>query len=301
MVDAYQKGDLPHASAEVRHLAGSMSHKSVHDFAATRGLARGGIGMPAPFHPPKPAKLDIPKGISDSGFGGGMKPMKPEGVSPSPWWERREMMSTQHSGFAAGGGIGAAPARLQDGGMEETSPWFERQEASNEIHMPQGGFLNSSIAGRTDRLPVAVGTDSFVVPAQEVAGVGQGNSLAGARILQEALRIGPHGVPHPQEIHGHGPPRPPGVPGEVTREMFGYASGGSGIGSDERGIAHCLMAGGELVIPAHDWTDGIHDYRGVRSVGEGDIQEGHRRLRGMVKNIREHTIRFLRSAPPPKS
>lgn len=298
MVDAYQKGELSHPSAEVKHLAGSMTHKSVHDFAATRGLAAGGIGAPAPFHMPKPPHFSIPKGPSEPGFSGALaKISKPEGISPSPWFEKREARSSV--GFAEGGGIGSPVTHLQDGGM---SPWVEQQSAgSNELYMPHGGFLNSSIAGRTDRLPVAVGTDAFVVPAQEVAGLGQGNSLAGARLMQEALRIGPHGVPRPQEIHGRGPPshEPPGIPGAERSELSGFAKGGAA--EKDHGIAHCLVAGGELIIPRHDWTDGVNDYRGVESVGEGDIKEGHRLLREMVHHIRNHTIKFLRSAPEPKA
>jgi hypothetical protein len=257
--------------------------------------AAGGIGGPAPFHMPKPPHMTIPKGPTVGGFSDtAMKIAKPEGISASPWFEKREARGAM-GGFADGGGIGAS--HLQMGGMGGN--WPAEQETNNELSMPHGGFLNSSIAGRTDRLPVAVGTDAFVVPAQEVAGLGQGNSLAGARMMQEALRIGPHGVPRPQEIHGRGPPshEPPAIPGQERSELSGFAKGGH---TDDRGIAHCLVAGGELIIPRHDWTDGVNDYRGVESVGEGDIKEGHRLLREMVHHIRNHTIEFLESAPEPK-
>ncbi len=62
------------------------------------------------------------------------------------------------------------------------------------------GFLNSSTAGRTDRLPVAVHNDSYVIPADVVSGLGQGNSLAGARILDEMLGQSPE----PQKSTGKG-------------------------------------------------------------------------------------------------
>ena len=208
-------------------------------------------------------------------------------------------IGAQHSrGFADGGGIGRT--HLQGGGM---SPWYERQEAreitGNEINHG-GGLLNSSIAGRTDRLPVAVAADSHVIPAAEMSGLGQGNTQAGARIISEALKIGPYGTQEPAMVHGSGPPphHPPPVPGQVMHEMEGgLAEGGS---TAPHKIAHCLMAGGEFVIPAEDWHDGESWYRGVRSTGEGDIEKGHKRLRDMTMRIRAHTIKTLKELPGPK-
>jgi hypothetical protein len=120
--------------------------------------------------------------------------------------------------------------------------------------------------------------------------------------MNEAMKIGPYGDPHPQLTHGRGPPRAPSVPGEVEREMFGYAEGGhtESHGVPEHGVSHTLMAGGEKIIPPEDWTDGKFWYRGVRSLGEGDIDKGHARLRDLTKRVRDHTIKFLKSAPPPK-
>lgn len=294
-VSTDKPGDLP-------------EHVSKHAFGGGIGFARGGgIGMHlagniiphghlvpgfsgATFKP----HADHAAGLSGAAF----KPPKPEGVSPSSWTERSEARGIDKpaaGGFASGGGIGAT--RLQDGGEGEMSPWFERQEARNEIDMPHGGFLNSAVAGRTDRLPLAVAADSHVQPADVISGLGQGNSLAGANVMKAALRVGPYGDPHPQVTHGHGPPRAPGIPGEVEREMFGYAEGGR---APEHGVSHTLMAGGEMVIPPHDWTDGHSWYRGVQSIGEGDIQNGHARLRELTKRVRKHTIKFLLHAPPPK-
>lgn len=317
-VSTDKPGDLP-------------EHVSKHAFGGGIGFARGGgIGMHL-------AGNIIPHGHLVPGFSGStFKPPKPEGTSPSSWTERSEARGIDKpmggGGFASGGGIGAT--RLQDGGEGQISPWFERQEARNEIDMPHGGFLNSAVAGRTDRLPLAVAADSHVMPADVISGLGQDNSLSGANVMKAALRVGPYGDPHPQVTHGHGPPRAPGIPGEVEREMFGYAEGG-GIGNSphlrgngpminmspvdgawqylgdktplehggrapEHGISHTLMAGGEFVVPPHDWTDGQSWYRGVRSLGDGDIEKGHELLRNMTKVVRDHHIKFLQSAPEPK-
>jgi hypothetical protein len=86
-------------------------------------------------------------------------------------------------------------ARLQEGG------WVDHAAYQDEISMPHGGFINSSIAGRTDRLPVVTAANGFVVPAAEVSGLGQGNTLAGAKLLSAALRTGPYGTDLPHLAH----------------------------------------------------------------------------------------------------
>lgn len=243
-------------------------------------------------------KLDtsaVPKsGPKVPGFASSVfKPPKPEGISPSTWSERSEAHGLERGHFAEGGG-------LQAGG--EMSPWFERREA--EIDMPHGGFVNSGIAGRTDRIPVSVAADSFVMPAAEVSGLGQGNSLAGAHLLSAALRVGPYGTPLERGTRGHGVgiPRPPTMPGEL-RQIVPESVGGHAHGHPQ---SHVMIAGGELVIPLHDWLakgpDGVmYVHRGVRSLGGGDVEKGQKILRDLVQRIREFTIKNLRKLPAPKA
>lgn len=45
------------------------------------------------------------------------------------------------------------------------------------------GLIASPVAGRTDRLPVHAAPDSYIIPADVVSGLGQGNTMAGERIL----------------------------------------------------------------------------------------------------------------------
>lgn len=49
--------------------------------------------------------------------------------------------------------------------------------------MADGGFLHSAVPGRTDHLHINLKNGSYVVPADVVSALGQGNSLAGARKL----------------------------------------------------------------------------------------------------------------------
>ena len=158
-------------------------------------------------------------------------------------------------------------------------PFFARQadrslESSEQYH--PGGLINSAVAGRTDRLPLAVATDSHIVPSDVVSGLGQGNSMAGAHVLSAALGMGPYGTTLPKMVHGSGPPRPP-------RPMQSQATGGN---SD----AKILAAGGEFVVPREV----------VERLGNGDLKAGHKALDLMIKRVRQHTIEFLKNAPAPK-
>jgi hypothetical protein len=256
---------------------------------ADGGLARGGgIHLDTTAVPKAGPKVP---GFSDA-------PPHPasqeQGLGTARWVERSEARGLDR------------PMHFQAGGQMD--PWFERQESEREINMPHGGFLNSGIAGRTDRLPIAVAADSFVVPADVMAGLGQGNNLAGAHILSAALRTGPYGTALAHEDHGHGPPggsppRPPTLPGAM-RDIELEKRGGAAPDDDER-ISRVMAAGGESVIPRDDWPgrgpDGqMYMHRGVHTLGGGDIDKGQKILRDMVARVRAHTIKTMQKLPSPK-
>lgn len=185
-----------------------------------------------------------------------------------------------YGGLASSPGHRAAggPAHMDMGGMPTSadSPWWERTSA-REIEHP-GGFINSGIAGRTDRLPIATASESHVLPSDVVSGLGQGSSLAGAHLLNAALRMGPWGTELPRGRGGHGPPAPP-------RMSMGhaYARGGHGKSS-------ILAAGGEFIVPPEV----------VLRIGRGDLKKGHELLDRMIERVRAHTIKYLKKAPAPK-
>jgi hypothetical protein len=58
-----------------------------------------------------------------------------------------------------------------------------------------GGFLSGATPGRADALRTSAPGGSYVIPADVVSGIGQGNSAAGARFLKEAFSSGPWGTP----------------------------------------------------------------------------------------------------------
>lgn len=53
---------------------------------------------------------------------------------------------------------------------------------------PGEGLLRSHVPGREDRLPMSVPVDSYVIPADIVSALGQGNTDAGAAILDQMFR-----------------------------------------------------------------------------------------------------------------
>lgn len=185
-------------------------------------------------------------------------------VSPVSQVQMPQVPGDQAQGFAAGGDIG----------MGMANPWWTRREATSA----DSGFIHSSVPGRTDHIAASPAADSFVVPADVVSGTGEGNSLAGARILQLVLGTGPHGIPLPHNIGGSHIPRPP-------RALPTFDTGGViPRNMDSRGgkpeTVDIMAAGGELIVPpgwVHYW-------------GGGDVARGHKRLEAWVVHQRKKNI-----------
>lgn len=163
---------------------------------------------------------------------------------------------------------------MASGGDLGYTPWFVRNSA-REIYHP-GGLINSSTAGRTDRLPLSVATNSYVMPADVVSGLGQGNTLAGANVLSHALSVGPFGTQLPRAGGRSTMPRPPAP--------MRFATGG------QTSRTSILAAGGEYVVPPEV----------VLRIGNGNMRRGHRILDEMVKRVRSHTAKRLTKLPGPK-
>lgn len=59
------------------------------------------------------------------------------------------------------------------------------------------GPIHSSVAGRTDHLPITVESGSYVIPADIVSAGGSGNTLAGFKVLRRTFGGSPYGVSAP--------------------------------------------------------------------------------------------------------
>jgi hypothetical protein len=79
------------------------------------------------------------------------------------------------------------------------------------------GAIHSSVAGRTDHLPMHVASGSYVIPADIISAMGEGNSMAGFKIAKDIFSVKnitkgmpygakglPYGVSAPRKAEGGG-------------------------------------------------------------------------------------------------
>lgn len=172
----------------------------------------------------------------------------------------------------------------------------------------RNGMLNSKVPGRTDKLGISVPSGSYVVPADVVSGIGQGNSESGAAVMQRMFSTGPLGMPTMgTRGGGRGIPKARGV-GHAARigttKMtkgsktsvgdLGFADGGPTPVemSQEESVGEptpILAAGGEyLVHPAE-----------VRRLGRGNLKKGHEVLDAFVLHARKEIIKQMQALKPP--
>ena len=176
----------------------------------------------------------------------------------------------------ADGGIGAVniedPARM--------TPYFIRQEGRGWGANPfTKGLLNSPVPGRTDQLPTSVASNSHVIPADVIAGLGQGNTLAGSNIMEHILKTGPWATTNMPLRHGRGVPSAP-------RAFHPQAKKGGA----EHKPTKIIAAGGEYLIEPDI----------VRAIGGGDIDKGHKLLDNMIRTIRKQVAKQMLKLPGPK-
>lgn len=124
------------------------------------------------------------------------------------------------------------------------------------------GFLHSPVPGRTDKLPIDVAGGSYILPADHVAALGQGNSIAGADIVNRMFKMGPYGA------------------SRAGRFAEGGAAGAP---------VSIIAAGGEIAIPPDKIAEKF-----------GSIDGGHKKLDQWVVNTRKKNVKTLRGLKPPK-
>ena len=141
------------------------------------------------------------------------------------------------------------------------------------------GAIHSPVAGRTDHLPMHVPSGSYVIPADIVSGMGEGNTNAGFKVAQSIFtapnRTG--GTPYGEA----------GLPyGAVAPHK---ADGGEVDGADMPPVG-IVAAGGEYVIPPED----------VTHIGSGNLSDGHKILDEFVTQYRNKLVDTLSKLPGPK-
>jgi hypothetical protein len=144
-------------------------------------------------------------------------------------------------------------------------------QVGTKVH---SGPIHSAVAGRTDHLPMHVASGSYVIPADIISAMGEGNTMAGFK--------------HMRTIFG-------GIPYTGQEEPYGVEGGPYGEplpGKAEGGVATVpiIAAGGEYVVTPEQ----------VIEAGGGDLDTGHRVLDEFVKRMRAETVKTLKGLPGPK-
>jgi hypothetical protein len=180
----------------------------------------------------------------------------------------REM---RHSGYPQKQAVAAA--------LDMSRKYRAAGGRSQKDRIVHHGPINVAIPGRTDRLPIHVYSGAYVLPADIVSGLGEGNTLAGNRIIEKMLLDG---------------------------SLSGKSAGGSAVAlqhsqklKDKYGIrgpyheddalVPVIVAGGEYIIPPEK----------VREIGEGDMDKGHAVLDAFVVSQRRALRKKLAKLPGP--
>jgi hypothetical protein len=149
------------------------------------------------------------------------------------------------------------------------------------------GPIHSTVAGRTDHLPMTVSAGSYVLPADHVSGLAEGNSTAGFKVLKRmfggipyhggGLPYGGRGGPYDSGAHPYDQESP--LPYGAHMKDGGKASS-----------VPIVAAGGEYVLSPEQ----------VREIGDGDLDRGHRVLDKWVLKMRKELVKTLKKLPGPK-
>lgn len=180
---------------------------------------------------------------------------------------------------ANGGLAAAATPRLAPGGFTPANSTWAAHQAERSLEHEQfhpKGLFGGDGAGRTDRLARAVPADSFVFPADTVSALGQGHTVAGAKILDGIFQSAPYGAPLAKR----------------------RAAGGT---APADGLSHVLVASGEYLAHPDDLARiGSRLRAAKKSRARSDLAAGHEWARGFVSKVRDEQKKFLKSAPEPK-
>lgn len=206
----------------------------------------------------------------------------------TPPSQDRGIVAPQAQTYAPGGTIKRDMGGVMS--MGDAMPWWARRE-EEQASSGGSGFLHGVTSGRADQVKTQAPPGSHVLPADVMAGIGEGNGLAGARIMQSILASGPHGIPMPRGSRGMGAPRPPAAPSNMqsggTIPIFdpkGRAGGGANIGDTPVDLSD-----GEFVISPAD----------VLRFGYGDQKRGHDFWDKFIMRKRAEHIKKLKSLPGP--
>lgn len=175
--------------------------------------------------------------------------------------------------------------------FQETLHDYREVEVPHNVDVKQNakvhkGAIHSPVAGRTDHLPMHVESGSYVIPADIISAMGEGNTLAGFKIANSIFE-------EDSQVKGH-PYAAGKTPYGAKESMYGATKLPYGMGKKHGGTVESpvpiVAAGGEYVVSPES----------VSRLGRGNMDYGHKILDSFVKKMRAKTVRTLQKLPGPK-
>ena len=258
-----QKQAVAIALEQARQAKQGGGLSSMSRFASLFGRRRGALAAPKSAQPPS---------VSPQPY------VKPGSSAPMPSFGAGTFQVAQMPSFGMRSG-------LAEGGYTKTT-------TVEGTPMPHVGPIHSHVAGRTDHLNMHVTSGSYVVPADIISAMGEGNTMAGFRNARMSLSGAPYSqkspIPYGQNFpfYEQSSPEPYGQ-GETP---YGAELPAKKAAGGATSLVPIIAAGGEYVLSPEE----------VANIGYGDLDDGHKILDRFVKKMRKDTIRILQSLPGPK-
>ena len=183
----------------------------------------------------------------------------------------RNIKEMRHAGHPQKQAVAAA--------LNMARQYKEKGGRASKDRIVHHGPINVAIPGRTDRLPIHVYSGAYVLPADIVSGLGEGNTLAGNRVIEKMLLDG--------SLSGKssGGSAMALSHGQKLKDKYGIR----GPYHEDDALVPVIVAGGEYIIPPEK----------VSEIGEGDMDKGHAVLDAFVVSQRRALRKKLAKLPPP--
>lgn len=248
----------------------------------------GGMGMASGGGYKGPERYSGPPFVGIAKEHGGMTPDLRQQIQKF-WNPQDRVISTLK--HAAGGTVSTKmpatgiPKIATQKGVPPQSVMVSRAAGAG-MARTKSGLLKSMVPGRTDKLAINVANGSYVIPADIVAGHGQGNTLAGAAALDKLFKSGPYGTSKVSVSTERS--SMPKVGFISPKPVVGYKGPGMAMGGEAE--VPVMAAGGEYIL----------DPDQVAAVGKGDTERGFRILDQFVLQSRRRQLKEIRALRPPK-
>lgn len=205
------------------------------------------------------------RGMSLPSLSSGIGRPKFKGFSDGGGIAKRAWGGPMMGGGSAAPDAQAMPSMAARGLMQPPYGAFSRPFAEggmvSEPEKPESTFLHGDTGGRADKIITKSPNGSYIVPADVVSHLGEGNSEAGGKIIHAML----------SKLEKDRPNK--------------LAIGGS---PDGKGVPVALSHGEFQVSPRH-----------VALIGHGSLRRGHEILDKWVQQTRDDHIKTLKKLKPP--